>query len=195
MEQAQFISHAQVTQPSLVPRRGLGIFSALALVFAVLAGAVTGGLVLIEKSTLATLEAERTDLKKIRQDIEFESIKQAQSLQQRIDIARGLLGQHQYTARAFDFAENYTLLPIRLKSFSYNLGVVKMDATAPGFVVFAQQIKYYRSLGESVIKSFTFQNPTLNEKGEVNFVVEITLSPKYLATIAEPTVQEGGENQ
>ena len=189
MDQPQFISHAKVVAtPSLVPRRGLGLFSALAFVLAVLGGAVTGGIILVDKSTQASLEEARKNLLKLRQDIEFDSIKQAQSLQQRIDIARQLLGGHLYASRGFDFVELHTLPTTRITAFSYTNGKIKIDEVTRGFVPFAQQIKYYRSLGDNFVKSFTFQNPTLNDKGEAVFSVEITLSPKFLASQSQTPV-------
>ena len=50
MEDSKFISHSQLSPPTTVPRQGLGLFSVLAIVVAVLGLAFTGGLFLLKKS-------------------------------------------------------------------------------------------------------------------------------------------------
>lgn len=203
MNEGQFISHAQVAPPKLVPRAGLGIFSALGLVVAVLAGAITAGLVLVDQSMQGRLEAGRARLLKLRQEIEVESVYEAESIEKRIKSGQQLLDNHIYASQAFNFYETYTLAPVRLNTFSYGDSKIKMEMTVPSYTAFAQQIKYYRSLGDQIVKEFTFQPPKLTDTGDVAFSVEVTLARKFLNSkpnrsaapaAVEPTEPEENES-
>ena len=48
MNEGKFIPHTQAIPPSRVPRQGLGLFSVLAFIVAVLAGAATGATVFLD---------------------------------------------------------------------------------------------------------------------------------------------------
>ena len=185
MNQPNFISHAQVVPPVSTPRQGgLGLLSVLAIVVAVLAGALTGGLFLVDRLFTDKVAAAVKRLEEIQGKTQLASLERVQSLQDRIDIARAMLGEHVYASQAFEFVEKNLLETTQIHSFNFADGVVKMQMTTPNFTVFAQQLKHFRGLDE-VIKTFSFDQPTLGEQGNVTFAVSITLKEDYLRTPPE----------
>ncbi len=183
MEEPKFISHSQLAPPTAVPRQGLGLFSVLAIIMAVLAFAFTGGLFLLKQSNEQQKAAILEKLKELKDETELASLKNIKDIQDRITIAKKILDGHVYSSQAFIFAEQSTLVPIKIRAFDFSKDTIKMDLTASGYVEFAQQIKYYRDSDlKKSIKSYTFKPPVLNEKGQVDFGVEIVLTPGYLRT-------------
>ncbi|MSR76552.1 MAG: hypothetical protein EXS68_03090 [Candidatus Ryanbacteria bacterium] len=187
MEDQKFISHSQLAPPTTVPRQGLGLFSVLAIVVAVLALAFTGGLFLLKKSNEQQKTAVVDKLKELRNETELASLQNIKDIQDRIAIAKRVLDGHVYATQAFIFAERYTLATIKIRAFDFAKESVKMDLTADGYLEFAQQIKYYRDPDlKGIIKSYSFKPPTLTDRGAVDFAVEVVLMPEYLRT--KPTV-------
>ncbi len=183
MEEQKFISHSQITPPTAVPRKGLGIFSVLAIIVAVLSFAFTGGLFLLKQSNEQQKETVITALKELRDETELASLQNIKSIQDRITIAKKVLGEHVYASQAFIFAERSTLSSVNIRSFDFSNDTVKMSLTASGYVEFAQQIKYYSdSTLKDIIKSYTFKPPVLTDRGTVDFSVDIELTSEYLRT-------------
>ncbi|MEK7649914.1 MAG: hypothetical protein AAB367_03090 [Patescibacteria group bacterium] len=183
MEEQKFISHSQLAPSSTVPRQGLGLFSVLAIVVAVLAFAFTGGLFLLKQSNEQQKTAVIEKLKELRDETELASLQNIKNIQDRIAIAKRVLDAHVYSSQAFIFAERHTLGAINIRSFDFSKDIVKMELTAPGYLEFAQQIKYYRDPSlKNVIKSYTFKPPVLTDRGQIDFGVDITLTPEYLRT-------------
>ena len=185
MAQPQFISHAQVVPPSLVPRRGLGIFGALAIVLAILGGALTGGLVLLEKTTKTNLENARKDLTALKSSADIDSIKQVQDLQMQINAGASALSQHIYATQAVNFIEKNTLDDIRIASISFDNGSLKGEFVAPGYIAYAQQIQYFQKQADAV-EALKPGPPMLSTQGGVSFVFEIKLKDSYLRTKPAP---------
>src|SRR3989344_9549476 len=182
MNQPNFISHAQVAPPTSTPRQGgLGWLSVLAIVVAVLSGALTGALFFVDKLYSDKVSGAVKRLEEIQKKTQLASLERVQGLQDRIDIARTMLGEHVYASQAFNFVEENMLETTQIHSFNFAEGVIKMQVTVPNFITFAQQLKHYRTLSESV-KTFTFDSPTLSERGDVTLVLSITLKEDYLRT-------------
>lgn len=185
MNQQSFITHAQVVPPPVVPRQGgLGLLSVLAIVVAVLSGAVTGGLFLFQKSYDSKVDAAKGRLVKIQEKSQIASLERVKSLYERIEIARTMLQEHQYASQAFNFVEAHTLAEVSINTFSLADGVISMNLTVPNFTRFAQQLRHYRST-KNEVKSFTFKEPTLTDAGDVKFDVALTLTSEYLRTPPE----------
>jgi|GEM_PF-2637031 len=183
MEDPKFISHSQLAPPTTVPRQGLGLFSVLAIMVAVLALAFTGGLFLLKQSNEQQKTALIEKLKELRDESEIASLKNIKSIQERISTAKTVIDGHVYSSQAFIFAERHTLGPVQIKTFEFSKEGVKMELNAPGYLQFAQQIKYYRDPDlKGTIKSFTFKPPVLGDEGQVGFAVEVTFTPEYLRT-------------
>ncbi len=182
MTQTQFISHAQVVPPTLVPRQGMGIFGALAIVIAILAGVGTGALILLQKSMQDKVNVAKVHLAELHEKMEIPSIKQAQSLQQRIERGYGILNQHVYSSQAFNFVENHILEDVDLRSFGYVGPKVKVDLRAPSYLVYAQQVRYFRKLAKDnkIISGFTPSSPVVTVGGEIDFSIETALSDVYI---------------
>jgi hypothetical protein len=188
MEDPKFISHSQLAPPTTVPRQGLGLFSVLAIVVAVLAFAFSGGLFLLAQSNEQQKTALVGKLKELRDESEIASLKNIKSVQERIEAAKTILKGHVYASQAFIFAERHTLSTIKIRSFDFTKEGVKMELTADGYLEFAQQIKYYRDADlRGIIKSYSFKPPILGDKGQVDFSVDITFTPEYLRT--KPTAE------
>jgi len=183
MEEPKFISHSQLAPPTTVPRQGLGLFSVLAIVVAVLALAFTGGLFLLKQSNEQQKTALIGKLKELRDESEIASLKNIKSIQERISAAKAIIDGHVYSSQAFVFAERHTLSPVQIKTFEFSKEGVRMELNAPGYLEFAQQIKYYRDSDlKGIVKSFAFKPPVLGEEGRVGFAVEVTFTPEYLRT-------------
>lgn len=182
MSDTQFISHAQVVPPTLVPRKGLGLFGALAVVLAILSGVLTGALVLLKKSMQDQVANAEKQLVQVRTDTEVDSIAEAQALQSRIEKGYQLLNGHVYASQSFNFVEDNILGVVDLKSFSFAAPKIKVDLTAPGYLEYAQQIRYLRTMQDTHkdIVDFTPSPPTVSKSGKVSFSVDITLSDAYL---------------
>ena len=183
MLQDQFISHAQIVPAPIVPRRGMGIFGALTIVIGILALVLAGGVYLLNKSTDAKVDQAKASLIKIHKETSIESIKGAQKLADRINTARELLANHTYATKVFEFIEKSTLSSIQINSFSFGGGSVKLQLSAPGFVEYAQQVKYYRSISD--IEKFDFPTPSLDKDGGISFSVELGLTQSYLRSLPE----------
>jgi hypothetical protein len=183
MLQDQFISHAQIVPAPIVPRRGMGIFGALTIVIGILALVLSGGVYLLDKSTDTKVDQAKANLIKIHEQTSIESIKGAQKLADRINTARELLASHTYATKVFEFVEKSTLSSMQINSFSFGGGSVKLQLLAPGYVEYAQQVKYYRSI--SNIKKFDFPVPSLDKDGQVSFSVNLELNPEYLRSLPE----------
>lgn len=200
--QPQFISHTQVVPPTLVPRRGLGLFGALGFMMIILGGATTGALVLIEKSYQSKVDAGNEELTRVKKDLEISSLQQAQLVQKQIQQGQSLLAAHIYPSQLVEFAERFTLDQIRITQFGYLDGKIQLNLVAPNFLLFTQQIKYYRGLKE--VSDLIVQPPRLNERGEVSFSVSVTPSsslinnpPRTNVEVITPsigTVPEAQEN-
>ena len=81
MAQTQFISHAPLAPPpTVVPRRGSGLFSALLVVLIILVGAGTGGLYMIAKSYDARVTDSEQTLADLERHFQIYFIKIAPSL-------------------------------------------------------------------------------------------------------------------
>ncbi|MEK7631212.1 MAG: hypothetical protein AAB417_04295 [Patescibacteria group bacterium] len=183
MEEQKFISHSQLSPPTTVPRQGLGLFSVLAIVVAVLALAFTGGLFLLKKSNEQQKTKVVEKLKELQDETELASLKNIKSIQDRIAIAKKVLDGHVYSSQAFIFAERHTLDSIKIRSFDFAKESVKMELTAEGYLQFAQQVKYYRNPElKSIVKSYSFKPPTLTDRGAIDFAVDVILTPEYLRT-------------
>lgn len=190
MSQTQFISHAQVIPPTLVPRRGLGLFSALAIVIAILAGALVGGVVLLESTMKSNLGKAQVRLTELKDTAEITSVEQIQILQSKIVAGQSILNQHIYASQVIDFLETSILDRVQLTGFSYGDEKVRLDLVASGYVEYAQQIDYIRKLKDEV-ESVTFSGPTLKDGGAVSFNLDVKLKPEFLHTKPGPS----GEGQ
>ena len=179
MADTQFISHGQVVQPTqLTPRRGMGVFGAFGIVLAILGGALTGGLILLEQSLAESEVAAKQELATLRDDFQINAINQAKSVQNRINRAGQLLNSHVYASQAINFIERSVLDSVQVASFSYANNVVSVDLIAPGYVAYAQQIKYFNDLPE--VDALPFPPPNLNENGGVTFSPQITLTSSFI---------------
>jgi hypothetical protein len=159
----------------------LGLFGAVAVVIAILAGAATGVLVLLERSMQDKVNTAKTHLAELHDQMEIQSIDEAKKLQERIARGYALLDKHVYSSQAFIFVEQNILDNVDLKSFSYGDGKIHVDAVANGYLEYAQQIRYLRTVKN--ITGFTVSSPALDAKtGLVNFSLDITLSDAYIHT-------------
>lgn len=199
--QPQFLSHTQTVPPALVPRRGLGLFGAVGFVLAVLALAFTGGLVLWSKTVQAQAESVKKELADLKKNFEVDSIRQAEKVQNQIELGKKLLDSHIYPSQSFNFVELHTLDDVQITSFSYSNKKIQVGLLAPSFKTFAQQIRYYQQLQGKQISAFETQAPKLEAtRGQVSFDVVITLAPCYInnqcpdktsETVPAITLQEG----
>ncbi|MEK7576578.1 MAG: hypothetical protein AAB482_02685 [Patescibacteria group bacterium] len=180
--QTQFISHAQVVPPTLVPRRGLGLFGALTIVVAILAGVATGALMLLQKSMQEKVNVAKVHLAQLHKEMEIPSIQEAQSLQQRIERGYSILNQHVYSSQAFNFIENHILDKVALRSFGYSGSKIRVDLRVSDYLSYAQQIRYFRRLASEHkdMTDFIPSAPTVTSSGAVDFSADITLSDTYI---------------
>lgn len=184
MAQTQFISHGPIApSPTVVPRRGSGLFSALLVVLIILVGAGTGGMYLISKNYETRVHDSENTLADLQREIEVDSIKGAESLQQRIIRAQKLLDNHIYPSQVFNFLEANTLNSISFISLQYSNGTIKAKAIAPGYLILAEQIRYYRNLRD-IVQAVSFAPPKLLNTGEVEFSFDIVLLPAFIHTHA-----------
>lgn len=183
MAQTQFITHAQVASPVPV-RKGSGLFNALMIVIIVLAGALTGGLLLLKKTLERQVKNAEDGLIVLEEKLDIPSITEAKNLQRQIEFGQQALGGHIYASPAINFIEQNLLDTTRISTFQYTGGRISMGATVPGYLTFAEQIKYLRSVSD--IESFTFSNPGLTPDGSLSFGLEILLKDQYLH--AKPVV-------
>lgn len=190
MADQQFISHARVlAPPSPVEKRaGAGIFSALAIILIVLGVVLTGGLVLLAKTFERNAEVAEKRLGELSKLVELESLKEVKNLELQIERAKGLLANHVYPSQSFNFVESHTLPGVRYSSFAYGDKKISLGAIAPSFTSFAQQVKYLRSVSDA--SGVSFSPPKLNEKGEVEFSLELMLAEPYIHS-RPPTVSGG----
>ncbi|KKU86441.1 MAG: hypothetical protein UY14_C0001G0020 [Parcubacteria group bacterium GW2011_GWA1_47_9] len=184
MNEGKFIPHTQAIPPSRVPRQGLGLFSVLAFIVAVLAGAATGATVFLDKNYQNQVTEAVGRLKKIQEKIEIESFRKVLDVQNRIQIASDMLKEHVYPSQAFNFVEDHTLDTVRVESFGYTAGVLLLRLRAPSYLDFAQQIKHYRSLRD--VEKINFKPPGLTDKGQIIFDVDITLTKDFIRRRPEP---------
>src|SRR3989344_1136440 len=181
MAQTQFISHAPIApSPTVVPRSGSGLFSALLVVLIILVGAGTGGLYMIAKSYDARVTDSEQTLADLERDVEIDSIKGAQSLEGRITRAQRLLDGHVYPSQVFNFLEDNTLASITFLGLQYTDGVIKVRAIAPTYMVLAQQIRHYLGLQQDFVQTINFATPKLTKEGEVEFAVDLALLPSFI---------------
>lgn len=182
MTQTQFISHAQVVPPTLVPRHGMGVFGALAIVIAILAGVATGALILLQQSMQEKVNTAKTHLAELHEQMEIPSINQAQLLQQRIESGYSILNQHVYSSQAFNFVEDHILEDVDLRSFGYVGPKVRVDLRASSYLIYAQQIRYFRKLVRDgkIVSEFAPSAPVVTTAGDIDFSVEVALSDIYI---------------
>lgn len=184
MAQTQFISHGPIAPPpTVVPRRGSGLFSALLVVLIILVGAGTGGMYLISKNYETRVSDSENTLADLQREIEVDSIKGAESLQQRIIRAQKLLDNHIYPSQVFNFLEGNTLNSISFISLQYSNGTIKAKVIAPGYLILAEQIRYYRNLRD-IVQAVSFSPPKLLNTGEVEFSFDLVLLPTFIHTHA-----------
>lgn len=183
MATTQFITHTQISPPAAV-HRGSGLFNALMIVIIVLAGAFTGGLLLLKKTLEKQVKNAEDGLVALEEKLDIPSITEAKNLQRQIEFGQQALGGHIYASPAINFIEQNLLDTTRISTFQYTGGRISVGATVPGYLTFAEQIKYLRSVGD--IESFTFSNPVLTPDGSLSFGLEVLLKDQYLH--AKPAV-------
>jgi hypothetical protein len=179
MNEGKFIAHTgSASQPSRVPRQGLGLFSVLAFVIAILSGAATGGLVFLESTYKTRVDDSLQRLEEIKEKTEIGSLLKVLDVQNRIELASTLLAGHVYPSQAFNFVEDNTLDLVSIQDFGYSDQVINLKLSSPTYLVFAQQIKHLRR--QEAIEMFEFSPPTLTDTGDVVVSLKITLKEDFI---------------
>lgn len=176
----QFLTRLQTpVPPTIIPRRDSGPFVVLLIIIVVLAGATCGGLYLYQQRVIRELKDTEKALAQARSDFKIDEIKNAAILDSRIQGAAVILDGHVYGSQVFNFIQSHTLEGVTFSKFDYSNDIVHVTARASGYLLFAQQIRHYRSL-EKEIEKVVFTTPTLTDTGTVEFGVDITLSSDFL---------------
>ncbi len=178
MAESPFITHAQVI-PTFVAPRNTGVFTALAVVFVILIGSLTVGVIFLKNNFDVKVKEKEAELAKLKDDFNIPDLVEAQKLQQRILYAQQVLASHVYGSQALNFLEAHTIDGLRYKSFKYSGNMITVSAIASGYLPYAEEVRHLRKV--SAIEKFTAGTPQLDElTGEVTFSIDITLTSDWL---------------
>lgn len=201
--QTSFIPKKPVTAPvrgkASEPVSLLTVISTSIFIAAI---ALTGAAFGYEKILSQDIEENKATLEQAKAAFDPDLIEQIIRLDNRIDSASELLGQHVAVSNLFRLLEENTLKTVRFTSFSFDfLGgdkvTIDMDGEAAGFTSIALQSDKFNS--NPIFKNTILEDLKLEETGMVSFNVVTSVDPtsimyRQLFQEAEASVPNASES-
>ncbi len=153
------------------------VFSILILIVVVV---IWTGLFFYDKSLSSekdTLDQKMAELKKTE---DKEMVTKIISLENSLNLVKGLLVAHVYPSKIFAFLEELTLSNVVWEDFSFNAAgtEILLDGRAQTLSVVAKQILVFE--GDERVSSVSVSGAQLDQAGGVSFSAKINLNPKIL---------------
>lgn len=168
------------------PRRSASVanlisFIAVVLFILSLLGAV--GMFLYERFLVAAIESKKESLERAKNAFEPELIRELSRLDAKLRIAQELLNTHVAPSGIFDLLESLTLETVRFTDMNYMIddkGIhLRLQGEALSFASVALQSDEFGK--HRSIQSPAFSDLTLDDRGNVEFVVEALISPSVIS--------------
>jgi len=138
--------------------------------------AVYATLIYLGKNSLKELQKTRDELSQVKTLETTLLEKEIFSEQKRIKDFPILLKEHIYSSKIFKFLEEKSHPQIVFSEFDLNTNTTKLilSGKCDNFYILSQQMAVFRE--EPMINSLKLSNMSLNEKGEVEFTINISLN-------------------
>jgi hypothetical protein len=158
----------------------LGLIARLFFTLSIIGALLVVGYGFYLKSSIGTMNG---DLELARAGLEAESIEAIARLDARIKNTGVLLDNHRVLIPLFDFLEANTLRTVRFTFFDYKNGAegltLSMRGQARGYAALALQADIFNN--SPYIKSNSFSDLDLDEKGNVTFLLSMVVDPSLVS--------------
>ena len=174
-------------------KRPQSVIEVLAILGFIISVGGYAGLYFYDVTLSGQVAAKIQDVKKI-QSVFSQSldVTQAKIFRSRADLAKELLSGHVAVSPVFAFLSENTVASIMYDKFSFTHGADGLQLTlsgeAPTYVALAYQSDRLREKTKDLV-SFSVENITLAQFGNIEFVLNMVFSPTYLSYLS--TVGEG----
>lgn len=153
----------------------LGVVGTVLFVLAVLA---VGGIWGYQEYLNKEIDSKKVILEQSLEAIEGDFIEEVEDIDQRINLAQDILGDHLVPSRFFAELQDMTLQKVRFLDFSYETTpganpVIFLTGVSPDYESVALQSDIFAN--SENIQSSLFTDLALTEEGEVSFVVSATV--------------------
>jgi hypothetical protein len=159
------------------------LISFVAVVLLVLSVLGAVGMFLYERFLGAAIESKKESLERAKNAFEPELIRELSRLDAKLRISQGLLNDHVAPSGIFDLLESITLETVRFTDMSYTTdekGVrLRLQGEALSFASIALQSDEFGK--HRSIQSPVFSDLTLDNQGNVQFVVEALIDPSLIS--------------
>lgn len=181
--QSSFIPKEPVTQ-EVFKKKKAGVFGVLVFSLFIFSMIASGGMYFykgIIKNEIKDLESQLAEAEK---NIDKKTIDEMAQFDQKLDIAKSLVAKHQIISGFMGMLSSSTVSAIQFTDFNYgnleqNKLSVKMQGKATSYAAIAlQESIFYQN---KYLKSISFSNLNLAEKGLVSFDLDMTIDQQITA--------------
>ncbi len=185
LPQTSFIPKKSLTPaPSVASREGMSLFMIGALLFFILAVALSVGIFLYQSLLETQIGTRKGDLDRTKGAFEPSVIQELQRLDKRIEVSKILLGRHIAASTLFDTLQKSTVQSLRFESMTLGSPNEKGDLS----ILVKGQAKSYSSvayqsdiLGKTKgIKNPVFSDLNLDQRGNVVFNLKALIGSDFL---------------
>lgn len=163
---------------------GTGFFAVISFLIFILSVFLWGGVYMYGKFTENRIENNKESLRKDKESYESSLISEITGLSEKIKAAEVLIGKHAAFSGVLDFLQANTLKSVTFKNLLYNVSEsgkpnISMNGTAKDYTELAVQANIFERSGGA--EEVLFSGLKLNDAGQVNFDVKITLNPSVVS--------------
>lgn len=181
-EKLSFIPKKTFTRPSY-KAGGPGLLVIFAFLVFLISLVVAGGLFFYKSNLEKQVDLLIQSLERAKAAFEPSLISEMIQASVKIDSAKSLFAQHKTLIPILDLLSKNTLKNVRFNGFNYSGNekepIVTLKGVAKDYTNLAVQAKVFED--EKNIKSVSFSDFSLGDKGIVNFSVKIVVAPSFLA--------------
>lgn len=158
----------------------MGFLGLIALILVIAAAVVSGGLFFYEQFLNSSIASKDEELVVVLARLDKKALETFTDLGKKTQSAQTLLSRHPAFSRVTDFLAATTLTNVRFKDLTFdslpgNPARVTLKGEAQGYAAVASQSNAFATANG--VRSVSFSNLTLDEKGNVTFIAKLELDP------------------
>lgn len=161
------------------------IFVVVSILIFVITGLLAGGLFFYKDYLLKDKEKLSSNLFKIRDSFDKDTIAELEFYDKRVSVAKQVLSNHIVLSPLFDLVNKLTLSSIQYTKFEHrsnnNVFSVNMSGIARDYKSIALQADVFNTNEGRMFKDVIFSNITKDKNNYVTFNVEFNVDPKLLS--------------
>lgn len=164
--------------------KGTGFFFVFSLIVFFVSVAIFGGLFFYRAILNNDIKKLANSFNNAKSVFDLNLISDIAKVSDKINFSKSILAKHTTPVPFFDFLESSTLPEVRFTKFDYSVSkegeyLVSLDGSARSYIALASQSKIFEK--NSNFKNISFSGLSLGDKGLVNFKVQLSLTPEFLA--------------